>query len=224
MSEFLHRVIRRARTIAAHRYEQWLETRFERRYGIDTSGTCDDLEALGVTGEALAHAHGYEPVQIPVFRRIVRACGIEPRAYAMVDFGCGKGRALVLGAEAGFKRLIGVELAPALYEVACRNIDALNRRRRPAPRIELHLGNAADLAIPEEDALLFFYNPFGEAVMQKVARNIERSLLSRPRKLIVAYRNPVHSPVLDEMTCLERVTRNRTFALYRAPPERAADH
>jgi hypothetical protein len=134
----------------------------------------------------------------------------------MVDFGSGKGRAMVLGAEWGFKRVIGVELAPALHEAACRNVAAYRRKRPLAPPIELHCGDAVDLPIPQEDAMLFFYNPFGEPVMRKIARRIETSLRARPRKLVVAYRNPVHSEVFDELDCLRLVTRNTSFALYRA--------
>jgi SAM-dependent methyltransferase len=133
-----------------------------------------------------------------------------------VDFGSGKGRALVLAAEYGFRRVIGVELAPALHDAAQRNVEAFRRRRPWAGGIELYCGDAVELPIPQGEALLFFYNPFADGVMRKVAANIERSYRERPRKLLVAYRNPVHSQVFEELAFLRPAVRNRSFVLYLA--------
>jgi SAM-dependent methyltransferase len=149
-----------------------------------------------------------------MFRAILRAAQIDPRRYVFVDFGSGKGRALVLAAEQGFQRVVGVELVPALHEIALRNVEAFRARRPRAAAIELCCGNAVDLEIPDAEALLFFYNPFGEAIMRQVAANIERSYLRRPRRLLIAYRNPLHSQVFDASPFLRRFVSNRSFALY----------
>src|SRR5262245_10773651 len=125
----LGRLVRRVRSVAAHRFESWLERRMEQRLGIDTAGVDHDLARLGVPAVNLAHAYAYQPVQLGVFARILRAAPIEPANYVMVDFGSGKARALILGAEHGFKRLIGIELAPALHEAALRNVAAYRQRR-----------------------------------------------------------------------------------------------
>jgi SAM-dependent methyltransferase len=213
--EPLGRLVSRARSVAVDRYERWLEARMERRLGIDTAGIDHDLAGLGVPQAGLAHAHAYQPVQVRVFARIMRAARIEPARHVMIDFGSGKGRALILGAEFGFKRLIGVELAPALHAAAMRNVQAYRQRRPDAPPIELHCGDAAGWPIPEERLLIFLYNPFAEPVVARIARRLEISLRRQPRDVVVAYRNPVYSRVFDALTCLERVTVNRTFALYR---------
>jgi SAM-dependent methyltransferase len=204
------------RNFAAERYARWRDGSIDRKYGIDTQGIDDDLAALGATGDSLRDAYGYEPVQVPVFRAIVSAAGLDPRHYVMVDFGSGKGRALVLAAESGFRHVIGVELAPQLHRIACRNIEAFRRRFAFAPRIDLHCGDAVALPIPEGEAMLFFFNPFGEAVLRKVAANIQRSYRLRPRSMIIAYRNPQHRQVFEEIPELRCTSANRTFAIYRA--------
>ena len=211
----LSRLVAHVRSVAAGRYEGWLEARMERRLGIDTAGVDHDLAALGVTAAGLAHAHAYQPVQIGVFARILRAAAIDPALYTMIDFGSGKGRALILGAECGFGRLIGVELAPALRAAARRNLDAYQKRRPHAPPIELHCGDAAVWPIPEERLFIFLYNPFGEPVLGRIARRLEISLRRRPRDVIVAYRNPVYSRLFDSAAYLQSICANRSFALYR---------
>src|SRR5262249_10652688 len=214
--------MRHAKSVAAARYEDWLERRMEQRLGIDTAGIDHDLAGLGVPPADLVHAYAYEPVQLRVFARIIRAAAIEPANYVMVDFGSGKGRALILGAECGFGRLVGVELAPALHEAAVRNVQAYRQRRPQAPPTELHCGDAAAWPIPEERVFLFLYNPFAEPVVARIARRLEISLRREPRDAVVAYRNPVHGRVFDELASLAKIRANRSFALYRTPPTPSA--
>jgi SAM-dependent methyltransferase len=214
-------LVRAARDSVVARYSLWLEERFDHRYGVDTCGLHNDLAALGAGGEHLPHAYGYEPVQPRMFRAILRAAQIDPREFAFVDFGSGKGRALLLAAQCGFPRIVGVELAPALHELAERNVAAFCRRRPNAACIELHCGDAVDLEIPDGNVFLSFYNPFGEVVLRKVAANIERAYRARPRQMVIAYRNPRHSKVLDELGVLRCVVSNKSFSLYRQAGEEA---
>jgi predicted RNA methylase len=212
---------RAARDSVVGRYSRWLEGRFDRTYGVDTCGLHDDLAALGAGGEHLPYAYGYEPVQRRMFRAILRAAQIDPREFVFVDFGSGKGRALLLAAQCGFRRVVGVELAPTLHEVAERNVASFCRRHPHAARIELHCGDAVDLEIPDGNVFLSFYNPFGEVVLRKVAANIESAYTAQPRQMVIAYRNPRHAQVLDELAFLRRVVSNKSFSLYRQARQEA---
>ena len=207
-------LVQRAVELARHCYSGWQEERLDRSFGIETRGATDDLAALGAGGEALAHAYGYEPVQPAVFHAMVRASRVDPAHYSFIDFGSGKGRALVLAAELGFGRVIGVELAPALHQAALRNVAAYGQRRPDAPTIELSCGDAVEFPVPAEPLFVCLYNPFGEVVLRKVLSNIELAWRARPRPVVIAYRNPVHSPVLEEFPAFRRVASNRSFALY----------
>jgi SAM-dependent methyltransferase len=200
---------------ALWRRYQWLDAEIDRKYGVETTGEYSDLAALGAEGEHVADAIGYLPVQIPVFRDLIRATGIDPRRHLFVDFGCGKGRALILAAEHGFRRVIGVEFAPPLYRLACRNAEKFGRLRPDAPPIEVHFGDAAAYPIPHDDAVLFFYHPFNERVMGKVVANIGTALRGSMGRPVVAYRNPVHCEALDRLQGLHATVRNRSFAIYK---------
>src|SRR5262249_27445537 len=117
------RLARRKWLGVQHHYNVWREKSFDRRLGISTFGIDTDVAALGATGEHVAQSAGYEPIQLPVFKAIMRAVRLDPRDYLFIDFGSGKGRALVLAARYGFERVIGVEFAPSLHEIAARNIE-----------------------------------------------------------------------------------------------------
>src|SRR3954471_19916698 len=199
-----------------HRYNAWQEKRFDRQFGITTAGIEYDLAALGATGQHLAQAEAYEPIQLPVFKTIMDSVTIDPRNYAFIDFGAGKGRALVLAAEQGFRHVIGIEFASSLYDLAARNIAAYRSRNGRAPPMDLVCADAVHFRLPDEDAMLFFYNPFNDEVLSEVCRNMEIAYRSRPRSLVIAYRNPRHSAVFDSVDFLTRDVLNETFAIYRA--------
>lgn len=200
--------IRLAADSARERVEDWRARRFDRRHGVDTAGASPGSAPL---------RRGYEPVTPGKFRAMVRAAGIAPRQFTFVDYGCGKGRALLLAAKLGFARSIGIEIEPALHEAARRNVAAFRRACPGAGDIVLRLGDATVFAPPaDEDALLFFYNPFGEPLMAKAVATIEAACRAAPRRRIVAYRNPVHAAVLERSPVFERMALNRSYALYRS--------
>lgn len=198
-----------------HRWQGWRDARIDRRFGLDTGGVIP-LASLGATGTRYQGAHDYEPVTPGMFDAMVAAAAIEPREFTFVDYGSGKGRALVLAAERGFRRVIGVELVPALHAAALANIEAFRRRRPGAPPIEARLGDATAFVPPPEDALLYFYNPFSELLLRRALRAIEKAWRREPAlRWHIAYRNPVHARVFDAAPFLHRTARHAAYALYR---------
>src|SRR5690349_10766861 len=90
------------------RLSDWRDAALDRTYGIET---CELVQKPQGAGEHPDHGYLYEPIQLAVFRRIMAALAIDPHNYTFVDYGSGKGRALVLAAEYGFRRVVGVEYA-----------------------------------------------------------------------------------------------------------------
>jgi SAM-dependent methyltransferase len=195
-------------------YFRWRDGRIDRRFGIDTRGNITNLDTLGIKGAARKEATFYEAVQEDVFLDIMAVAGVDPGQYVFIDFGSGKGRALVLAAEAGFRKVVGVEISPALHEVAIRNVATYRRQRPQAGPIELRCGNAVAFELPPGDTLLFFYNPFREATLRTVISNAERAWRQQPRKLIVVYCNPVHVGFFTEFDFLEPAFRDHAFAVF----------
>jgi SAM-dependent methyltransferase len=195
------------------RLNDWRDAALDRAYGIET---CDLVPAPRGDGEHPAHGYHYEPIQLAVFRRIMAALAIDPKRYTFVDYGSGKGRALLLAAEYGFRRIIGVEYASALHEVARRNVARFRAANPAGAAIELHCADAASFELPHDDSVCFLYNPFDDVVMRKVLSNIERSLQLRPRRVLIVYRNPKHASLLSECRFLRCLARNATFEIHEA--------
>ena len=146
----------------------------------------------------------------------MRQLTIEFSRYTFIDYGSGKGRVLLLAARYPFRRVIGVEMSAALNLAAAANIAAYERRNPLQSRIELVAGDARNLAVPDEDLVAYFYNPFDEVVLRAVWDKLRASIMRRPRSLFVVYVNPMHRRLFDDSNELRWIYDEPAVVVYRA--------
>lgn len=181
------------------------EVTFDLRHGTETT-LPREPDAGDVSATALNDAVQYQGANPRITRALLDALPPAARTARFVDFGCGKGRVLLLAAEAGFTRLTGVEFSPALAEAARRNLLRYSRTRPPVHHEVLTM-DAASYVIPEEPVVLFFYNPFGGETLRRVVANIEQRARANGGNLWVVYLNPKG---LAEFTAAGLVTSHET--------------
>jgi SAM-dependent methyltransferase len=147
---------------------------FDVRYGTDTSGSSPNGEAI--TGEVVdTHAHDYAGSQPGVMRKVVAMLpGIAQCSF--VDLGCGKGRPVLVATECPFKDILGVELSPAFAQIARNNAERIANHYSGRRRARIEVGDATEYPIPSCDVVLFMYNPFGEAMVRKMAARVQSAL------------------------------------------------
>ena len=206
------RLLRRTQTAA----RSWNDGRFDRKYGTETGGIIDDINALGISYGSKASAFGYEGIQRHFFEVMIRNLKLAPEDYVFVDFGSGKGRAVMLAAEKGFKQAHGVEFSPLLHKIAEENLDIFCRKNAAGDRVILHCQDAVEFAIPDGDLVCFFYNPFDAEIMNRVLGNIHEACLRQPRSLAIAYRNPVCADVFERAEFLTAAGSGKGYRLYRS--------
>lgn len=194
------------------RYEEWRDGAVDRKYGIDTCGTQDAAAAARIAAQC--HGYHYEPIQLAVFGRIMKALPADPSGLTFIDLGSGKGRALVLAALHGFRRVIGVEYDVDLHFAAHRNVEQFRSTTGHASPIELSCADAVRYELPGEDCLCFIYNSFDDVALPRMLARIGDSLRRQPRRFFAAYRNPRHGRLFSEATFLRCLTRNTSFELY----------
>jgi hypothetical protein len=185
-------------------YWQYKEHQFDRRHRVDTSGLIP-IESLDVRAEDRDRGWGYMATQPEWFHIVLSQLAIDYERYVFVDFGSGKGRALLLASTLPFKEVIGVEFCDALHRIAQTNIDAWQQSAPPRCKLRSISADATTFAIPPEPAVLYFYNPFKESVMREVVANIESSHRHNPRHLILVYANPTCETVLEEAAWLNKL-------------------
>jgi hypothetical protein len=192
-------------------YHEFRTADWDRRRGVQTQGILsrETFEA-GLPGRE--YAESYIPVTIWIFRRVMAAllrAGVRPPEFTLVDYGCGKGRAVLMAVEAGFRAAVGVEFNPELARLADENLRHYRGRRGVA---SVHHGNAADFPIPTGPVVCYLFNPFSGPVLEAVADNIRRSFAEDPRPMYIAYLTPrAASPF----------ARGAPFRLVESAPDRA---
>jgi hypothetical protein len=116
--------------------------------------------------------------------KVLRDLKITPQD-AIVDFGSGKGGALITFARYPFSKIAGVELSPALVAIAEANLRKLN-----IGTITMTVSDAADFTDLDEYNYFYFFSPFPRSVMAAVIQNICSSMKANPRKTVIIYFNP----------------------------------
>jgi len=190
---------------AAHRREA-VEA-FDARFGTNTSRTFrwSDLDA---TGGDVPSLWRYYPITRAGFEPAMRAFDLPHEAFTFVDLGSGKGRALLFASDWAFRKIIGVEIAPALHEIAVRNVERYRSPTRRCDRFELVCSDAAVWEPPDEPLLVYVFQPFPEDVFTRVMQNLETSLARRPRPLVALYLNPVFERAVLDPGFLETVAKH----------------
>jgi len=197
-----------------------LPGRSRRRYGdIDfdwehrvdtTSGTVSwRTRLLGLLSSP------YQPIPAEEFREIMNALAIDFTQFTFIDFGSGKGRALLLACGFGFRRIIGIELLPELHRIAQENLRKFERKGTVC-NIELLCEDATRFAFPAEPTVVFLFNPLPQSSLAILLENIAASLCQLPRALYVAYANPVHETLLAQSQVLRKTVGNLKYCVFRS--------
>ena len=171
------------------------EIRGEKKYGINTTGA-DELKGLEEKGIDITHATIYMPASYElleeIFIQLNRSAGKPTRHF--LDLGCGKGRALCVAAHAGFNKVTGIDLSKELCEQAKENC-SITKKMVPSLEFLIINNDAFYFVIPDDVDCIFMFNPFDEIIMSGVLENILISLQQAPRKLAIAYVNPLHKSI-----------------------------
>jgi len=194
---------------------------FDLDSGTDTDKMVS-VGALDIPDDQLPHSNRYEAVAPSLFRRMMDDLPIISEDYVFVDIGAGKGRALLMASEFGFKRIIGVELSAALTSLAATNIRTYFHNKPKKPYIDLICMNGIKYQLPEENVVLFLNNPFDASIMTALVSNLENSLVKVPRSFYVVYLNPLHRQTFDISRSFSVKAHNSHYLIYQSVQPRAS--
>jgi hypothetical protein len=197
--------------------ERALALEFDRTYGVDTAGE-SPLTEVGVPPEKVGRGNGlYRGIWPGIFQEALRESRLPFEQFTFVDYGSGKGKALMLASAYPFRRIVGVEFAPRLHEVAVRNLVAFRSPEQRCFAFESVCADALEWAPPAEPLLCFFFNPFDNPTMERVVSRVAQSWLHAPRDIYLLYVNirnvREQARVFEQHTALTLVKRSGHFLL-----------
>ncbi len=164
--------------------------------------------------------HCYRPTPYWMLPSIIDR--LEPTPNDVVfDIGCGKGRVVAMFSRCRVRKVIGIEINPALAQVAADNAQRVRGRRSP---IQILNENAANVNF-DSGTIFFLFNPFGPDTIGSVLSRIRESMRACPRRVQIAYYNPKYTDAFEDASWLEfsiwekklwlRSTRRVLFAVSR---------
>lgn len=204
--------LQRARPAVRRRNEQ--ERTFDALYGTDTAGYIarDDL-GIG-DRDVREQCESYEPTKVWILKRIFEDLPIRFQDYVLVDIGSGKGRTLLIASEYPFKKIVGIEISSRLNAIAVANLQRYQRDSRRCDYVVSTCINATEFRLPDENLVVYLYNPFHENLLTELLSNIDASLKQLPRDFFLVYVNPVHHDLIEArgfVRLLKKTKRHRVY-------------
>ena len=175
-------------------------------------------EELSITGD-LSRGFWYRPVRPATARALLNDLPIQDYSdYTFVDFGSGKGRMLLMAANYPFRRIEGVELRKDLHDAAVDNLRRYRKSTKKFPRRRIQCLNmdATSYDFPDENMVLYFFNPFGEEIMQKILNRLDLSLTQNPRDIILVMLYPQFASPADGLMNVKRLKETGHYRFYRS--------
>lgn len=167
---------------------------FDRRFGVETGGF-EWVSSFEASPDTVAHAHNYGPVR--KIDTYLHSLDIPFQDYTFIDYGCGKGRALLMASDFPFKGIIGVEYAAELVAIARRNLEVYRSGEQKCHAIRVVECDAGVFEPPSAPIVMFLYNPFDAVVLKQVLdriRNIHTG--KRPTNYLI-YSDPEHRSLIE---------------------------
>jgi predicted RNA methylase len=169
------------------------EIKGERKYKLRTI-ELDRLKTITVKGENFTHASIYQACNYFILEKGLSYLRSINENKNITDFGCGKGRAMVIAAHYGFENITGIDFAKALCNAAEQNIKN-TELLYPSVKFNIIHDDVVNYKIKKDQTVFFFFNPFDEVIMVQVVKNILSSFKENERKIYIMYANPVHKEI-----------------------------
>lgn len=153
----------------------WLE----HEYGIDLAGRIDtkdfDYKSQDATASGASRQMSlYDLCTVP---------GVIQQP--VLDYGCGKGAAMVIMRAAAITDVDGIEKSESISNRAKANLKVLGETE-----MKVITGDAAEFEYIDRYNTFYFYDPFRGETFRKVIDNIENSVRRKNRIVKIVYANP----------------------------------
>jgi SAM-dependent methyltransferase len=138
-------------------YSRVVDKGFDLKYGTETYAWIAP-EHFGVARSQADAAEPYRPSHAGALRSILSMIDKSDRKV-FLDIGCGKGRALIVAAEAGFTAIRGLEFSAKLVSIARRNLETFSQKTSIRPAFELIHDDAACYRFRDDETCFYLFNP-----------------------------------------------------------------
>ena len=164
----------------------------------------------------------YQPTENALFHEMIDALAqhtsLDFAKFTFVDLGSGKGRALLMASDYPFGRIVGVELLPALHQIAEQNLTRYHSDSQKCFALESVCADATTFPLPAGPLVVYLFNPFPESGLRRAMANFGRDLDRTPRPAYVLYHNPQLETVLLDSGRFTKIAATHQYSIFAAIP------
>lgn len=173
-----------------------VDATFDARFGTDTTRRIP-VERINTDSVNIVHSVKYGASKAMPFRRLMNQLKL-PTDGVFVDLGSGKGRVVMLAAEYGFRKVIGLEFSGELCRTAEDNLRKFLRKRPTESHVEIIETDVTQYRLSDEETVFFLFDPFHAPILKQVLQNIRESIEREPRDVWLIYHAPREQQVIEE--------------------------
>jgi hypothetical protein len=190
---------------------------FDRRHRVETARE-ELLREVGVDSDAVERGNTvYRVTWGWLIEDAMAQLDIDPCCYSFIDYGSGKGKAMLVASHYPFKTIIGLEYAKRLHDIAVENCRKFRNPKQQCHSLEPVLGDALHYTPPPGPIVCFMCNPFDQSTMRTVFESWRERYESGERDIRIVYLNMRNiaeaATVLDNQDWLVPVAKNRRFVV-----------
>lgn len=154
---------------------------------------------MDVRHKSVENAKNYQATHYRILHKVFKSLNIVRDTYTFIDFGCGKGRGLMMASRRDFKKIIGIDFSRKLCGLAENNLRQYFKKY-PGFQKDLEIFNmdATEYHVPDSPGVYYFYNPFDGAILKRVLQNIKAKRKNHPKDLFI-YVNPRQGAIFELM-------------------------
>jgi hypothetical protein len=167
---------------------------FDRQHNVRTCGRVQFSE-VKIENESPEYSLPYEPTPTVIVPTVLPKLANSFGGFAFVDLGSGKGRMVLLAAQFDFDRVIGVEFAQQLHQLAQENVDNYRGNSLRCKSLTLTCEDAknfdfpSEKCIPSQKCIIFIFNPFKRELLTHIVDRLATSHAAKPRTMYIVFVN-----------------------------------
>jgi len=160
----------------------------------------------------------YQPTEPALFHEMMSVLSQHTNLsfadFTFLDLGSGKGRTLLMASDYPFRRILGVELLPALNQIAQENLAKYTAESQQCFALESVCGDGSTLPLPDGPILIYLFNPFPESVLRQALKNVGQTLRADPRPIYLLYHNPQLERLLVARSELRKIAGSHQYSIF----------
>lgn len=173
-------------------------------YNGDFSG-CESQENLGFTE---SDGNQYQATE-DYFKKVLQDMNISEND-AIIDIGCGKGKAMYMFSKYNFSKIGGFDISEKLVNIANDNFNKLGI----SSKCSAWIADASTYNDYDEYNWFYFYNPVPSFIFKTTFQNILESINRNPRKCVIIYSNSENHDYIISTSNFKEIKTYKSFMWY----------